>query len=504
MLFSRNRAWTWTVAGSVAVSAGFALAQNRPAAGARASAVSPEQAAEDRLMGVLASREMDGLLEYYFKTHNVAPDKQAAVKSIAAWRELANPSLPAARRKALLSDGIKGIKAFVDSTHDTEALMNRAGMLIEYGMKGQVNQIEYFGESPARQSELNESAEAVMKLLDKTIEECEAQETQVLAGQTRPQPQIMARWQALDDRLQTARWTKAFSSYGLALSLDAADPRRKEIADAAITFLKDFEDPQYQREAVVKIQMGKLNLVKGDTAAAIAKFAEALKVKGIDKAAQYEALYGTALAQLLAKKPDEATRAFADLQQWVAANLQGEDLKFVSASIGLLDYRINELQADLAKDPAQKQKFASAGEAALNKLMKENPRLEPVIKKMLLDKLPADADLSKQDTVILRSLMARGVDEVIRAKDELADAHGKPVLERALSAAAEIQKRKGQPNATEDAIDEASFLEPIFWSKLGNNVKTIEESLDYIQNHGKNKERSKNALANALAAVDAL
>ena len=72
----------------------------------------------------------------------------------------------------------------------------------------------------------------------------------------------------------------------------------------------------------------------------------------------------------------------------MAANLQGEDAKFVAAGVGLLDYRINELRCGSAKDPAAKQKFAEAGDAALSKLMKENPRLEPVIKKMLLEKLP--------------------------------------------------------------------------------------------------------------------
>jgi hypothetical protein len=136
--------------------------------------------------------------------------------------------------------------------------------------------------------------------------------------------------------------------------------------------------------------------------------------------------------------------------------------------------------------------------------MKENPRLEPLIKKMLLEKLPADADLTKLDTVLLRALMAKGVDEVNRAREGVADDKGKPVIERAIAAAGLVQKRAGQPNVTDDAIDEASFLEPIFYSKLGKNVETVEESLDYVKNHGKNKERTATALANALASVEIL
>src|SRR5438046_3025609 len=74
-----------------------------------AAPVNPEAAAEDKLMSTLATREMDGLLEYYFKKHNIPADKQAAVKGIVAWREMANPNLPAGRRRALLQDGIRGI-----------------------------------------------------------------------------------------------------------------------------------------------------------------------------------------------------------------------------------------------------------------------------------------------------------------------------------------------------------------------------------------------------------
>lgn len=474
------------------------------AAAGTPAAATGETAAEDRLMSTLASREMDSLLNYYFEKHHITQERQDVIKSIVAWREMGNPNVPPARRRQLITAGIKGLANFLNATRDTEALMNRAGQLIEYGMKGQINQIEYFGDSPTRQAELNDSAEAVMKILDKTIEECEAQENQVLAGQTRPSDALLKKWQTLDDRLQTAKWTKAFSSYALILSLDAADPRRKEIADAAITFLTEFEKPEYQREVSVKTQMGKLMMVKGDTAGAVAKLNEALAVKGIDKLGQYEARFYITLANLLGKREAESVQSLADLQKWIGENLPEKDQKAVSAGVGLLEYRINELRSDLAKDATAKKQFADAGEAALAKVMKENPKLEPILKKMLLEKLPADADVSKLDTVLLRALEAKGVDEVLRAKDGEADAKGKPVLEQAIKAAAEIQKRVGQTNVTDDAIDEASFLESVFNLKLGKPVETVEESLDYLKNHGKDPERKRNAMANALAAVEVL
>jgi len=92
--------------------------------------------------------------------------------------------------------------------------------------------------------------------------------------------------------------------------------------------------------------------------------------------------------------------------------------------------------------------------------------------------------------VLAACVDGKGVDEVLRAKEGIADERGKPVLERAIAAAGEVQKRGGQPNVTEDVIDEASFYEPIFYSKLGKNVETVDESLDYIKNHAKNKDRT--------------
>jgi len=455
------------VAGALAGGAG---AQNRAVDGAA------DKATEDKLVSALASREMDGLLDYYFKKHNVPADRQAAIRSLSAWREMNNPNLPAARRRQLLLDGVKGIKNFIASTKDSELLMTRAGQLIEFGMKPQITQVEYFGETPKSQAALNEFADAVMKLLDKTIEECEAQENQVLAGQTRPNPQVMAKWQALDDRLNTARWTKAFASYGLALSMDPADAKRKETADAALTFLKDFEDPQYQREAIVKLQMGKLNLAKGDTAAALAKFNEALKAPGIDKPSQFEAMFGIVLANLTAKKADPAAAALGEVRQWVEANFQGEDAKFALTGTGLLDYRINELRASQAQNADEKRKFAEAGDAALSKVMADNPRTAPAIKRLMLEKLPADADLTKVDTTVLQSLMAPGVDEVTRAKEGTPDEKSKAILRRALQASVEIQKRKGKPGTSADAVDMATFTEPYFWAKLGDHARAIEEA----------------------------
>ena len=251
----------------------------------------PGDMLEDRLMATLASREMDGLLEHYFKKHNVPPQKQAAIKGIVALRQLSDANVPAGRKRTLLRDAVKGVDQFIATTRDTEALLLRALLFIEHGMKGQIDQITYLGESPARQAELNEAAEAVFKLFEKAVEECEAQQAKLLAGQTRPSDALLKQWQVLEDRANTAKWNRALASFGLALSLDPANPRRKEVADAALTYLKDFEAPEFEKQhAAVKMQLAKLNMVKGDYLAAIAKFAEAQTSPGIGKFETYEAL----------------------------------------------------------------------------------------------------------------------------------------------------------------------------------------------------------------------
>src|SRR5687768_3999096 len=136
---------------------------------------------EDKLMAALATREMDGLLEYYFQKNNVPAEKRSAIKGIVALRQMNDPNVSPARRRALLKDAIKGVDQFVATTKDTEALLTRAIQFFEGGMKDQIGQIEYFGESPARQAELNDAAEAVDKLLDKVISECAAQQDKLMA-----------------------------------------------------------------------------------------------------------------------------------------------------------------------------------------------------------------------------------------------------------------------------------------------------------------------------------
>jgi hypothetical protein len=252
------------------------------------------------------------------------------------------------------------------------------------------------------------------------------------------------------------------------------------------------------------LQVGKLLMAKGDYAGAAAKFGEALKTPGIDKFASYEALFYTALTHLQAKNPAEASKAFDEYTKWVAANLTPEEQKGVSAGLGLLEYRIMELHGAQAKTPAEKQQYAQGAENVLSRVMKENPAYEPVIKKMLLEKLPADADVSKLDTVLLRALTARGVDEYLRAKDGSADERGRPVIERAIAAAREVEKRKGQANLTDDVVDEAAFLVPMFLSKVSKPTESVEESLHYLQDHAKKTERVQMALNNALAGVEEL
>lgn len=483
------------------------FAQPKPAGnGARAGggAAAKGDPFEDKVMSALASREMDALLAHYFQKHGVSAEKQGQVKSIVAIREIANPALAPGKRRALLLDAVKGVPQFVESTKDTEVLMGRANLFIEHGMKAQINQIEYFGESPTRQSELGEAANAVMKLLDKSIEECEIQQNDVLKGQVRPNQALMNKWQTLDDRLQTAKWTRAFSAYGLALSMDPANPKRKEVAEAALVFLKDFESPDYQREVPVKMQMGKLLMMAGNADAAVKKFDEAAKHKSIDKFGQYEVRFYTTLANLITKKDKAAAASLDELKKWVGANLQGNELKAVATGVGLLDYRVNDMRAAVEKDAVAKKKFNTEAEAALTKVMKDDPRLEPVIKKMLLEKLPADADITKLDTVLLRSLQARGVDEVLRAKEGLVAAKDKPIVERAIAACQEIEKRKGQPNVTDDIIDEAAFMVPIFESKLGKATEAVEASLHYLKEHGKNKDRAATAIDTALSGVEVM
>src|SRR4051812_26222868 len=102
MIISQTGPKSWKLAAAVSAMAllgpalaNMAMAQSRvtplinptgtpkPAAPAGAvaadAAASSETAVEDKLMGQLASREMDSLLTYYFQKHSIAPERQDVI-----------------------------------------------------------------------------------------------------------------------------------------------------------------------------------------------------------------------------------------------------------------------------------------------------------------------------------------------------------------------------------------------------------------------------------------
>ena len=254
-----------------------------------------------------------------------------------------------------------------------------------------------------------------MKILDKTIEECEAQENQVLAGQTRPN--AAAHGEVADagrpaedgevDQGVRELWAGVVAGPG---GPEAEGDRRRGAA-----FLKDFEDPQYQREAVVKLQMGKLNMAKGDIGRGGGEIRRGPEGPGDRQAGAVRVDVRHRAGEPVAKKARPGGGGAGRRAEVGRGQLPGGGRRSSSRRGGAA--RLSHQRAarqSRRKNAEEKRKFAEAGDAALSKVMADNPRPAPAIKRMMLEKLPVDADLTKLDTVVLQSLMAPGVDEVMR------------------------------------------------------------------------------------------
>ena len=113
--------------------------------------------------------------------------------------------------------------------------------------------------------------------------------------------------------------------YNLALSLDKADPRRKQLCDDAITVLTPYDQPEQSVVVQVELGIAKLNLAKGDYDAADKYFDIVLKNAHSQVPEQYVARYFKIVSDMMAKKFDAAAKERDELVAWQKTHLASDD-----------------------------------------------------------------------------------------------------------------------------------------------------------------------------------
>jgi len=465
---------------------------------------------DDALLAELGSRGMMTLLNRAFDVDKVPADARQGDLALIAINQLDDPTskLTSAQKRSLVEQAVDGIQQALPSLKDPKALMKATTVLIKESLEKDVNTLEYWGDNPKTQSQLRPVVQIVIKMLDKANQEALAA-ANAIANQIQGQNDTVriARYEQFNNLAMTAEYTKYLVNYDLVLSIDAADPQRRLIANATIKYLKDFDAPDQPVRALVDVRMGKLYMVTGDFADAHQMFD---LVAGADPkqfptppeiAQQYEARYFTAVADLLAQKPDEAHRNLDDLMAWQATNLPKDEAtqKGAGAAAAMLSYRIESLRADLASNADEKKSFNVQSVATLQQLLKDQPALQGIIFEQLMSKLPADAPMNSLDPLLLEAMTHRG--EELTIKPDPLTAETTPIVERAVAAAKELMTR---PGVDPTKANNASLLLGFMLQKLNRLPEAANAFMDFAQQNASNPENQKRAelaINNAEATV---
>ncbi len=439
---------------------------------------------DDRLMAELASLRLDTLLNRAFEINKVPAEKRKAILVLIDLQRLSDPNekLSSSARDELVQSIASGIEKALPDLKDPKLLMQYAGVLITFGMERNVNTLEYWGENPKTQAVLRPVAEAVIKILDRAKEMASERADDIanhLSGTDDPR---IAQWKAMDAMIGNADYTKHMVMYDLALSMDANNPQRKKVAEEAITYLKQFDNPDSQVQPIVQNRMAKLELAAGDYDQAKALFKPIATADPAVKPTptiqqQYEAQYFMALADVLAKKIDDAKKALTALRAWQTANLPADNdaaVKGADAAADMMQYRILSAEADAATDAAKKKALNADAAKVLLALVEKQPGLSGIVYEQLLSRLPAKPDYAELDTLMLKALLEKA-DTERRTKEEKFD---KNLIEEGVAAARELVKRSGTPAHLKDS---SAILIPFFLDKLGRDADAAEAFMDYIQ-----------------------
>ena len=441
---------------------------------------------DDKLMDELAMRGLSNLLDRAFEVNKVPQPEQESRRAILALQTLSDPrkKLTTKQRQEMLSRIAAGIEQMLPTMHDPEALLAQAKVLIDQGESRDVNTLEYWGENLAVMSQLRPIAQAVGKMFDRAAE-LAAQQLNVAAAQVNPaNALLMAKLDKLDQLQNLATYSARMNDYAVALSIDPADPQRRQIADNAIAYLTTLDTEDQPVRALVRTRIAKLDMVKGDYPAARKLFDEMLKpgFKPAPAVGQlYEARYFRAVTEVLDKKPDAAKKAMADLLAWQQTSLPPDKptQDGAAAAAAMLEYRIDSLQADLATDAQAKATFNEAARKVLLKLQSDHPEFRSIISDLIIARLPDDASMTDLDPLMLDALVRRAVVEVQRPETEAADAK---TLQRGAAAATELIKRTSA-DIDPASKENAEFVLGYFHQRLGNDVDSINAFLDYVEHH---------------------
>lgn len=463
---------------------------------------------DDAVMTELANRGLDQLLQRVFEQNNVPQSEREGRMTLIALRRLSDPEarLSETERERLVREIVTGIEAALPKLNDPRLLLQQASVLIQQGIEGNINTLEFWGENPRLQATLRPIADTTRKILDRTIEVTQENLDTIVNDIRTPGDAASKRYEQMEAFLIGAQFTRDMSEYYRVMARDRSSEERKQIATEAIEALQEHDNAESTVQPVVKNRIAKLLLARGNDG----DYAEARKllsdvIEGrtepkADLAGQYEALYFSAVADLQAKKLEEARQGLVRLRAWQEANVPEANRAGVDAAASMLEYRIVAARAESASGQEKQQLNAQAIDI-LTSLVRQQPALRTIVYQQLLDRLPSNADVASLDSLLLRALMGQGERESRKSGDEPKD---QAIITRSIAASEEFIRRggSGRENITQDELATAMLLKGVLYHAASKPIEAADAFMDFVAKF-KGHANSAFALENALALVGA-
>jgi hypothetical protein len=461
---------------------------------------------EHRVMTELANHGLETLLQREFELNHTPVPQRTPFLTLMAVHTLSDSQahLTPTQRQELIEKLSQEIQAALPSIDDPTTLMQIAKVLLTTGIDPQINALEYWGENPRTQSQVRPLVEIVLNVYDQAAVAAAKQADQI-ANHLAPSDDLGAkRWQAADDLRNLASFSQSMAKYDLCLAMDKTDPERAKVAAATIDSLKQFDTNDSAVQALVRIQIAKLNMARADYPAAMKIFAAVINnPKGEikpppDIAQQYQARYFSVVCQILSRDFSSAHQAMDSLDDWQKTNLSPEQQQGASAAFAMLNYRLLTEQSDNSTNPDQRAKDNEAALAVLMQLLNDQPQYRSVIAQQMLGRLPDNPNLSTLDPLLLLALQQQGVQELQKSDGQKLDT---VVLERAIAAARELVKRQGSGTVDSATASRSAYVIPYLLEKLGRTKEAAAAFLNFAQNFQTDINNANDALDHATVLI---
>lgn len=487
------------VALTISLGAQPILAQTKPAQGGLQGALS----SDDAVLVEVSKLELKTLQDHLFKKNNIPVDQQSAFMAVQALRSLGDASLTHRQRTERIRQVSRGINQVLLSVKNPTELMRINSQLFEYGAKMHANALEYFGENTRTQAQLQPIAEAMDKVYAEAARLASQQATDIEGKITASNAnQLTPQWEKATELAGLARYSLANNKHVLALSLQKADANRARHAQEGIEILTEYEAEEYNIQAQSRLGIGKLHMdigSKESLAAAKKKFAEVVGDEKGTWGQKFEALYFSAVSDVLARDFKSARAGHdAVLGHLKTQGPTKQEFEGAQAAADMLEYRILAAEAE-ALGPTAGLKSNEQAVAALQKLLKKRPDLRGIINEQLIARLPDQPDMKKLDPLLLTAMVGKANDELLKKEGEPVD---RKILSQGILAAQEVVRRADarSDGLTQEDADKCLLLMGAFHVRLGNESEGALALLGHVEKFRASPRRQL-AFDNAMNAV---